>query len=141
MGRVRFNHRMDTAAEGANDRGTTQGRVVGRLAVASLAVLLAAGCTVTRPDVGSAPTHPVSADLATTVPFTWPLTAADGTIYCPGHGVLVIEVDGHKYALNASAKTAGYVNIDAVCADDPHVAGAKIDLQGLTDYASTACGY
>lgn len=115
--------------------------MVGLLVVAALLVLVPVGCTVARSGGGSPQTHQVSADVAATVPFAWPLTAAEGTIYCLGTGVLVIEVDGQKYALDAPAKSAGYVDIDAVWADDPHVSGAKIDLQGLTDYATTVCGY
>jgi hypothetical protein len=132
-----------TGSDAESERGsrTTGVRVVGLILVAALTVLVVAGCTVTRSGGGSAPTHPVSAAVATAVPFVWPLTATAGTIVCPGRGALVIEVDGRPYALNAAAKSAGFVNIDAVWADDPAVSGAKVDLQGLTDYASAACGY
>lgn len=48
----------------------------------------------------------------------WPLSVPSGEIFCSGHGVATFKTNGVSYALNGTAKTAGYQPINGLWVDD-----------------------
>lgn len=71
----------------------------------------------------------------------WPLSVEEVSISCPGAGRLVLVSDGTEYALNGTAKGAGYADIDPLWLPDPDNPGAKLDIGWLIRYGNVECGY
>jgi len=68
------------------------------------------------------------------------------TIHCAGSNELTITTDDSdypgEYALNGLARQTGqYDDIMDIWADDPDMAGLKINIEPVTDFALSACNY
>lgn len=90
---------------------------------------------------GDGDEHAVSAETASSEGWEWPLTVDSATVFCSGSGRLVINAEGKNYALNGLAKGDGLPALNPIWKDDPDVSGLKIDVGGLTEWATQACGY
>lgn len=71
--------------------------------------------------------------------WEWPLTVEQVRILCPGDRQLVVLADGVKYAINGTAKSAGYAALDPIWRDDPNTPGLKVPMDGLTKHAAAVC--
>ncbi|HEX2161771.1 MAG TPA: DUF2511 domain-containing protein [Thermoleophilaceae bacterium] len=49
----------------------------------------------------------------------WPLTVDRGVLSCDGPGVVFTTPDGSEYAVNGTAKGAGYADIEPIWREDP----------------------
>lgn len=97
----------------------------------SLALLFLVGCT--SAPVGTQVTQQeFGAD--------WPLTVSSGTLRCEGAGaVLFRSPDGTDYAVNGTALTAGYGDIDPIWAADPTALAPKMNIGPLIDLGLALC--
>lgn len=83
--------------------------------------------TVSRADLGDA----------------WPLTVESGTLRCKPFlkdlHLLTFEAEGQVWALNGTAAGQGFPFIDPIWADNPEIAGAKINIRPLLELAQSLC--
>jgi len=102
-------------------------------------VALLASCS------GKSDDHTVNAEKAQVLGGQWPFSVPSGTVDCQAQGSASVVTfkptgAGIVYALNGTAKSAGYADPDAIWLDDPAVPGAKINISWLTDYGLAICG-
>jgi hypothetical protein len=86
----------------------------------------------------------VNAERAQILGGQWPFSVASGVVDCKPQGpagIATFKPDGSDivYALNGTAKSAGYPDPDPIWLDDPSTPGAKIDIGWLADYALAIC--
>ncbi|WP_318201050.1 DUF2511 domain-containing protein [Streptomyces sp. SCL15-4] len=93
--------------------------------------------TVTGSDRGDTHTLPV-----TSARFTeWPFTVSAGTLRCrPGDEVTFTAPNGTEYAVNGTAKGAGYPSIEPIWADDENLGhGLKVDISEVLAKGRSLC--
>lgn len=74
----------------------------------------------------------------------WPLTVEAGTLSCQGSGgigeVVFTAEDGTRYSVNGLAKQTGkYEDIMSIWAEDPNLAGLKINMSPLLERGLALC--
>lgn len=71
----------------------------------------------------------------------WPFTVAAGTLRCRlGSEVTFEAPDGAEYAVNGTAKDAGYPSIEPIWADDENLGnGLKVNISEVLDKGRTLC--
>lgn len=69
----------------------------------------------------------------------WPLTVPDGFVECKNGYIALFHRGGMTWALNGSAKTFGYPEIDPIWKDNPAIPGLKIAITPLLDLALKQC--
>lgn len=121
--------------------------------IAALAVLTIGGCATTSTPTTSAPTSTTTkripgfthADLINFAPDNpqwttqWPLTDKTGVLRCASGNAVTWTVRGTVYALNGTAKTLGYANINPIWRADPTGVAPKLSLGPLISLGLTLC--
>lgn len=71
----------------------------------------------------------------------WPFTVTAGTLRCRlGSEVTFEAPDGAEYAVNGTAKDAGYPSIEPIWADDENLGnGLKVNISEVLDKGRTLC--
>jgi hypothetical protein len=70
----------------------------------------------------------------------WPLTVASGTLRCEAETAIVFRTpDGNDFAVNGSATSLGYADIEPIWAADPSGAAPKLSLGPLVDLGLMLC--
>lgn len=71
----------------------------------------------------------------------WPFTVSAGTLRCHSGSEVTFEApDGTEYAVNGTAKGAGYPPIDPIWADDEDLGnGLKVDISEVLAKGASLC--
>lgn len=119
------------------------------LAIVGLAAALVVGaCGGGAPEVTQAapaatypPTDPTSKTISRAdYGDAWPLTVESGILSCqPPSAVVFVASDGTAYAVNGTAESAGYAEIEPIWADDPDPYIPKISIGPLIQNGLALC--
>jgi len=70
----------------------------------------------------------------------WMLTVDSGELLCEApNTVIFIAPDGTKYAVNGTAKSRGYTDIQPIWKDNPQIPGTKVNIGSLIDEGLKLC--
>ncbi|MFJ6293209.1 DUF2511 domain-containing protein [Streptomyces griseoviridis] len=70
----------------------------------------------------------------------WPFTVERGVLRCREGGEVTFTPEGgREYAVNGTAKGAGYPAMTPVWADEPKVAGLKVDISDVLELGLALC--
>lgn len=69
----------------------------------------------------------------------WPLTVSSGTIECEVPSVVTFTTDNRKYALNETALSRGFADIDPIWKADPSELVPKMNIGVLISYGLDLC--
>lgn len=113
---------------------------VAAFGVVGAIMALSWGCSVLGGDDGERGAKGVrSSEVSADQVAPWPFTVSSGTLRCRNGILVTFEAGGVEYALNGSAKTAGYPSVEPVWAEDPQLPGLRVDIHPALLAGSALC--